>query len=141
MNIGTAAKLSGVAAKTIRYYEDVGLLQPAQRTEAGYRQYADSDVQILRFVERSRSLGFSVEDVGKLLGLWADKRRKSAEVKSLASRHIDEIEKKIHELETMRAALMDLAARCHGDERPECPILDELADVYSGASSGWSPKG
>ena len=131
MNIGTAAKLSGVSAKTIRYYEDVGLLRPASRTPSGYRQYGDADVQILRFVDRSRSLGFSVEDVGKLLGLWADKRRKSAQVKSLANRHIKDIERKIRELDTMRTALLDLARRCHGDERPECPILDELADTHS----------
>ncbi len=131
MNIGTTAKLSGVSAKTIRYYEDVGLLRPASRTPSGYRQYADADVQILRFVDRARSLGFSVEDVGKLLGLWADKRRKSAQVKSLANRHIEDIERKIRELDTMRTALLDLARRCHGDERPECPILDELADAHS----------
>ena len=135
MNIGAAAKLSGVPAKTIRYYEGVGLLSPALRTAAGYRQYGDTDVQILRFVERARSLGFSVDDVSRLLALWADKGRKSAEVKSLANRHIESIEQKIHELETMRAALLDLARRCHGDERPECPILDELADVRDGGSA------
>ena len=127
MNIGTAAKLSGVSAKTIRYYEEAGLLHPARRTQSGYRQYEENDVQILRFVERARSLGFSVVDVGKLLGLWGNKRRKSAEVKSLANRHIEAIERKIKELEAMRAALRNLASRCHGDERPECPILDELA--------------
>ena len=130
MNIGTAAKLSGVAAKTIRYYEEVGLLRPARRTPSGYRQYAERDVQILRFADRARSLGFSVEDVGKLLGLWANKRRKSSAVKSLANRHIEAIERKIVELETMRSVLIDLARRCHGDGRPECPILDELADTH-----------
>ncbi len=107
------------------------MLRPASRTPSGYRQYADADVQILRFVDRSRSLGFSVENVGKLLGLWADKRRKSAQVKSLANRHIEDIERKNRELDTMRTALLDLARRCHGDERPECPILDELADTHS----------
>ena len=131
MNIGAAAKRSGISAKTIRYYEDVGLLRPAARTPSGYRQYADADIQILRFVERARSLGFSVEDVGKLLGLWADKSRKSAQVKALANRHIEAIERKIADLETMRTALLDLANRCHGDNRPECPILDELAEIQS----------
>ena len=131
MNIGTAAKLSGVSAKTIRYYEGVGLLRPAARATSGYRQYVEADVQILRFVERARSLGFSVEDVGTLLGLWADKRRKSAQVKQLANQHIEAIEKKILELETMRKALKHLAHQCHGDDRPQCPILDELANVQA----------
>ena len=129
MNIGQAAKLSGVSAKTIRYYEGIGLIAPASRTESGYRRYSDSDVQTLRFVERSRSLGFSVEDVGKLLSLWSNKRRQSASVKALAQKHIDAINKKVRELETMRDALHDLVQRCHGDQRPECPIIDELADV------------
>ena len=127
MNIGEVAKRSGVSAKTIRYYEAIGLLRAPQRTPSGYRQYVGSDIQILRFVDRARSLGFSLEDLGKLLALWEDKRRKSAEVKALARRHIEEIERKIFELQTMRSALSDLAVRCHGDDRPECPILDELA--------------
>lgn len=128
MNIGAAARRSGVPAKTIRYYEDIGLLRPAARTHSGYRQYGEADVQMLRFVSRARNLGFSVEDVGKLLGLWANKRRKSAAVKALANRHIEEIERKIGELRSMKAALEDLVRHCHGDERPECPILDGLAD-------------
>lgn len=131
MNIGVAAKRSGVSAKTIRYYEDIGLLRPPSRTPSGYRQYVDADVQILRFVDRARSLGFSLEDLRKLLALWADKQRKSAEVKSLARRHIKDIEQKILELQTMRGALVDLALRCQGNDRPECPILEGLARVRS----------
>ena len=129
MNIGSVAKRSGVPAKTIRYYEAIGLLRAPARTPSGYRQYVDADVQILRFVHRARSLGFSLEDLGRLLALWEDKRRKSAEVKALANRHIEDIERKILELQTMRSALSDLAVRCHGDDRPECPILDELSQT------------
>ena len=131
MNIGVAAKRSGVSAKTIRYYEDIGLLRPPSRTPSGYRQYVDADVQILRFVDRARSLGFSLEDLRKLLALWADKQRKSAEVKSVARRHIKDIEQKILELQTMRGALVDLTLRCQGNDRPECPILEGLARVRS----------
>lgn len=128
MNIGAAAKMSGVPAKTIRYYEEVGLIPPASRTAAGYRQYDETDVQILRFVERARSLGFTMDDVSKLLGLWADKDRRSGEVKALAARHIDAIEVKIRELQAMREALHHLVDRCQGDDRPECPIIDGLAE-------------
>ena len=128
MNIGQAAKLSGVSAKTIRYYEGIGLIPPAARTEAGYRSYAEQDVQILRFVERARSLGFSVDDVSRLLSLWASKQRKSAEVKRLAEQHIQTIDKKVRELETMRDVLQHLVSQCHGDDRPQCPIIDELAE-------------
>lgn len=129
MNIGRAAQLSGVSAKTIRYYEEVGLIPPAARTASGYRQYEQADVEILRFIERSRGLGFSVGDVSKLLSLWFDKKRQSASVKALAERHIKTIDKKVRELETMRDALRHLVKRCHGDQRPDCPIIDELADV------------
>ena len=131
MNIGAVAQLSGVSAKTIRYYEEVGLIPAATRSQNGYRKYGDADVQALRFVDRARNLGFSVQDVSKLLNLWSNKRRQSANVKKLAERHIGAIEQKILELETMRDALRDLATRCHGDDRPDCPILDELADCAS----------
>jgi len=127
MNIGEVAKRSGVSAKTIRYYEAIGLLRAPRRTPSGYRQYVESDIQILHFVDKARSLGFRLEDLGKLLALWEDKRRKSSEVKALARQHIEDIERKLFELQTMRSALSDLAVRCHGDDRPECPILDELA--------------
>ena len=127
MNIGTAASESGVTAKTIRYYESIGLIPPATRAENGYRNYTEFDVETLRFIQHSRRLGFSVKDVGNLLELWGDKERSSADVKALALEHISEVERRIKELETIRRTLMDLTDRCHGDDRPECPILDDLA--------------
>ncbi len=127
MNIGTAASESGVTAKTIRYYESIGLIPPAIRAENGYRNYTEFDVEILRFILHSRRLGFSVKDVGNLLELWGDKDRSSADVKALALEHISEVEQRIKELVTIRRTLMDLTDRCHGDDRPECPILDDLA--------------
>lgn len=127
MNIGEVADKSGVRAKTIRYYEDIGLIPPARRTESGYRNYDDRDLATLRFVQRARSLGFSVKDVGALLALWHDNARASAEVKSLAGNHVEEIDRKIAELRSMRYTLVDLMERCHGDDRPDCPILNDLA--------------
>ena len=127
MNIGTAASESGVSAKTIRYYESIGLIPPAIRAENGYRNYTEFDVETLRFIQHSRRLGFSVKDVGNLLELWGDKDRSSANVKALALKHISEVEQRIKELETIRRTLIDLTDRCHGDDRPECPILDDLA--------------
>jgi len=127
MNIGEVAEKSGVPAKTIRYYEDVGLIPPARRTESGYRDYDDRDLATLRFVQRARSLGFSVKDVGALLALWHDNARASAEVKALAADHVSEIDRKLAELKSMRRTLVDLMERCHGDDRPDCPILDDLA--------------
>lgn len=127
MNIGQAADRSGVPAKTIRYYESIGLIPEAGRTASGYRAYGRKDVETLRFVQRARSLGFSVRDVGNLLALWRDRSRASAEVKRVAMDHIGEIERKIAELEAMRRTLLELTQRCHGDDRPDCPILEELA--------------
>jgi len=127
MHIGTVAKKSGIAAKTIRYYESIGLIESAERTESGYRVYGQRDVETLRFIQRARSLGFSVADVGNLLALWRDKQRASAQVKALATRHVEEIDIKIAELQAMRDALDDLVQRCHGDDRPDCPILTNLA--------------
>lgn len=127
MNIGTIAERSGVPAKTIRYYESVGLIGQAKRTANGYRVYDERDVQTLRFVQRARSLGFSVEDVGNLLALWRDTERHSAQVKALAERHVQEIDRKIAELRGMRQTLVHLVDRCHGDDRPDCPILADLA--------------
>ena len=129
MNIGTAAEMSGVSAKTIRYYEDIGLVPQALRRDNGYRHYEQTDVETLRFIQHSRRLGFSVGDVGKLLSLWRDKDRASAEVKDLALRHVAEIEGRIAELESMRRTLVHLSDRCHGDARPDCPILDDLAGI------------
>jgi len=127
MNIGTVAGKSGLPAKTIRYYEDIGLIPAAARTASGYRSFSDEDLQTLRFVQRARSLGFSVKDVGNLLALWRDTERSSADVKALALGHVDRIERKIAELRAMRDTLKVLAEHCHGDDRPNCPILDDLA--------------
>lgn len=138
MNIGQVARQSGVPAKTIRYYESIGLITPARRSESGYRTYDGRDVETLRFVLRARRLGFPVNDVAKLLALWQDKQRSSAEVKKLASRHLVEIDTKIAELAAMKATLTDLIERCQGDDRPDCPILKDLAQV--GMSGSKSPK-
>jgi len=129
MNIGQAAGASGVSAKMIRYYEDVGLLHPAARTPAGYRLYAEPDVQTLRFLRRARSLGFSVAQMRELLALWRDGRRASGDVKRLALAHAAALEEKAQAIAEMSRALRHLADRCGGDERPDCPILDELADA------------
>ncbi|MCC6920131.1 MAG: Cu(I)-responsive transcriptional regulator [Alphaproteobacteria bacterium] len=127
MNIGAAAARSGVSAKMIRYYESVGLIGAASRSQAGYRIYGDADIHRLRFIRRARDLGFSVEKITALLGLWSDKGRSSASVKSLALAHIDEIRRQIGELQSVLATLEDLAQHCHGDNRPDCPILDDLS--------------
>jgi MerR family copper efflux transcriptional regulator len=127
LNIGEAAARSGVPAKTIRYYESIGLIRPATRAANGYRAYGDADVQTLRFVNRARSLGFSVKDVASLLALYRDKSRHSADVKAVALRNIADIDRKIAELRTMRATLLELTEKCHGDHRPDCPILADLA--------------
>ncbi len=127
MNIGEAASRSGLPAKTLRYYEEIGLVVPSGRRHNGYRDYSERDVQLLRFVQRARSLGFSVRECRELLALYLDRNRSSAEVKRIALARIKEIERKLRELQSMRAALLELAERCHGDERPDCPILDDLA--------------
>ena len=127
MTIGEAAARSGVPAKTIRYYEQIGLLHPPPRGENLYRSYTDADVAMLHFVGRARRLGFSVQDLKQLVALYRDRGRASADVKAIALHHIDRIDRKLAELQTVRAALTDLAARCHGDARPDCPILDDLA--------------
>ena len=124
--IGEVAALSGVSTKTIRYYESIGLLAKPERAQNGYRTYDANTVDRLRFVHRARSLGFGLDDVQTLLGLWQDEHRASAEVKALALEHVAEVEKKIKELESLRTTLMRLVAACHGDDRPDCPILDEL---------------
>lgn len=127
MNIGTVSQRSGVPAKTIRYYESIGLIRAADRRDNNYRDYSDNDVQTLRFISRARGLGFSVKEVGALLTLWHDKRRASHDVKALALRHVEEIDRKIAELQGMRRTLVGLADKCHGDDRPDCPILEDLA--------------
>jgi Cu(I)-responsive transcriptional regulator len=126
-NIGEAARASGVTAKMVRHYESIGLLPPARRTEAGYRQYGMDDVRILQFIHRGRALGFSLDQIAGLLALWRDKQRASADVRRLALAHIDELDRKIAELEAMKRTLAALANSCHGDDRSDCPILDDLA--------------
>ncbi len=127
MNIGQVARASGVPSKTIRYYEEIGLIARAARSSGNYRVYGDPDVQTLRFIQHARGLGFSVEEVGALLALWRDRARSSAQVKALAERHLRDIDRKIAEMASIRATLEQLTARCHGDDRPDCPILDDLA--------------
>lgn len=129
MQIGTLAVRSGVPAKTIRYYEEIGLIPEAERTDSGYRAYDERDVALLRFVNRARGLGFSIKDVRTLLTLYLDRGRASADVKRVALDHIGEIERKMAELESIRQTLLELVEKCHGDERPECPILDDLASA------------
>jgi MerR family copper efflux transcriptional regulator len=127
MKIGQAAAASDVPAKTIRYYESIGLLKPAPRSEGGYRVYGETDLRVLKFIQRARSLGFSVKDVGNLLQLWSDRERSSSDVKAVALRHVEEIDRKLAELKSMRDTLVHLMHRCHGDDRPDCPIIDDLA--------------
>lgn len=126
-NISQAAAASGVTAKMIRHYEEIGLVPRAGRTAAGYRLYREPDVHTLRFVRRARDLGFSMKQIGTLLGLWSNRRRASAEVKRLALAHIAHLDARIAEMQAMRATLKALADHCHGDHRPDCPILDDLA--------------
>jgi Cu(I)-responsive transcriptional regulator len=127
LNIGEAAKASGVSAKMIRHYESIGLISPAKRTDAGYRLYGMRDIQVLQFIHRGRELGFSLDEIGELLTLWQDKGRASKDVRALARRHIGDLERKITEMQAMKRTLENLAHACHGDERPDCPILDDLA--------------
>ncbi|MGY6127974.1 Cu(I)-responsive transcriptional regulator (plasmid) [Paraburkholderia strydomiana] len=142
MNIGEAARASGVTAKMIRYYESVGLLAAKSRTTAGYRVYGPQEVHSLRFIRRARRLGFLVEDIRRLLALWHDRTRASAEVKAIALDHVAELDRRIAELTDMRDTLAHLANHCHGDDRPECPIIEGLADAgMVSAESGNACKG
>ena len=125
-SIGRAAELSGVSAKMIRHYEALDLIPRAARTLGDYRVYTANDVHALRFVRRARNLGFAIDEIRELLALWHDQRRASKEVKRLVLKHVAELDSRIEELQSMRATLMDLAAHCHGDARPQCPILDDL---------------
>lgn len=126
-NIGEASALSGVSAKMIRHYEATGLIPPANRTFANYRLYSEADLHRLRFIRRARTLGFSMAQIAQLLGLWSDPGRSSAEVKQLALAHAADLEARIGEMQAMQRTLKSLARHCHGDERPDCPILDDLA--------------
>ena len=127
VNIGAAARASGVSAKMVRHYESLGLLGAVARTDAGYRQYTPADVHTLRFIKRARDLGFSMAEIAELVSLWHDRRRASADVKRIAQTHVAELEKRIQAMQDMRRTLQNLLHHCHGDERPDCPILDDLA--------------
>lgn len=127
LNIGEAGKASGVSAKMIRHYESIGLIGAARRTDSGYRVYSEDDVRMLQFIHRGRAMGFSLPQIGELLKLWQDKHRASADVRRLAKEHIAGLQKKIEEMEAMKRTLEKLARTCHGDSRPDCPILDDLA--------------
>ncbi len=127
MNIGTVAEATGLPAKTIRYYESIGLVAPAERSTGNYRLYGERDVMTLRFIERARRLGFSLKEVKELLALWHDRERASADVRRLAKSQMRRIDQRLAELGEMRRTLQHLIERCHGDHRPDCPILDELA--------------
>lgn len=135
MNIGQAAAVSGMSVKMIRNYEEMGLLPAARRSDAGYRQYGDNEVQTLRFIRHARDLGFSLQVIGQLVSLWQDRGRPSREVKALATQHIQELDNKARDLLAMKAALEHLIRRCKGDERPECPILESLACDASGTGA------
>ena len=127
-NIGEAARRSGVTAKMIRHYESLGLLKAARRTDAGYRLYDEPDIHTLRFIRRARDLGFSIKEIEQLVGLWQNRRRASADVRRIAQGHITALDAKIQELQGMRRTLQQLVHNCHGDARPDCPILDDLAE-------------
>jgi MerR family copper efflux transcriptional regulator len=127
MNVGEAARLSNVSAKMVRHYESLGLLPTVARTDSGYRQYTDKEVHTLRFIRRARDLGFSMAEIAELLKLWQNRRRPSASVKRIAAEHVAALDAKMAEMAAMRKTLQHLIHCCSGDERPDCPILDELA--------------
>lgn len=126
VNIGQAAQLSGISPKMLRHYEGLGLLGAVRRTDSNYRQYAESDVHTLRFIRRARDMGFTLDEIRDLVNLWHNRRRSSDTVKRIAQKHIDELAERIAALEAMRRTLQDLVQRCPGNDRPDCPILDDL---------------
>ncbi|WP_187830465.1 Cu(I)-responsive transcriptional regulator [Siccirubricoccus phaeus] len=138
MNIGQAAAASGISAKMLRYYEEIGLMPRAGRSPAGYRRYTEADVQTLRFIRRGRDLGLSLERIRLLVGLWHDRDRSSADVKRIALEHVAELDGRIAELTAMRDRLRALAGSCHGDQHPDCPILEELE---TGRPAAAGPRG
>lgn len=127
VNIGEAARRSGVSAKMVRHYESLGLLPKVQRTDGGYRQYSEPEVHTLRFIKRARDLGFSMDEIGELVGLWQNRRRASASVRRIAQKHADDLAQRIEAMQAMRQTLTHLIHCCHGDDRPDCPILEDLA--------------
>lgn len=141
MNIGDAANLSGVSAKMIRYYEEVGLIRPPARNQNGYRSYEKSNIHELKFIRRARDLGFTVEQISGLMHLWRDRSRASSDVKRIALEHVAALEAKKREIEEMANTLKHLAATCHGDGRPDCPIIENLAEGCGHASPTHLGKG
>lgn len=139
VNIGDAARLSGVSAKMVRHYESLGLLPRVARTDSGYRQYSENEVHTLRFIRRARDLGFSMEEIGELVSLWQNRRRASASVRRIAQKHADELAQRIAAMQEMQRTLQHLIHCCHGDERPECPILEDLAGGETVPSSRPEP--
>jgi MerR family copper efflux transcriptional regulator len=125
--IGEASRRSGVSARMVRHYEGLGLLPSVARTDSGYRQYSEADVHSLRFIKRARDLGFSMDEIGELVGLWHNRRRASASVKRIAQQHLNELEQRIVDMQAMHSTLAHLVHCCHGDARPDCPILEDLA--------------
>ena len=132
MNIGRASSASGVTAKMIRHYESIGLLPPAERRANAYRDYGEREVHELRFIKRARRLGFSTPEIASLLALWRDRGRPSREVRNIAERHVAELEARIAEMQAMAGTLRALVHACHGDDRPDCPILDDLGEAAGG---------
>lgn len=132
VNIGAAAALSGISAKMVRHYESLGLLPRVARTDSGYRQYSEADVHTLRFIKRARDLGFSMAEISELVALWRNRRRTSASVKRIAQKHVEELAARIEAMQAMQRTLRELLQHCHGDERPDCPILDDLASQAGG---------
>ena len=132
--IGIAAQRAGVSARMVRHYESLGLLPPVGRTDSGYRQYTEAEVHALRFIRRARDLGFSMAEIATLLGLWQDKARASSQVKSIAQAHIDDLATRIAAMQAMQRTLQSLVQCCHGDDRPDCPILDDLAAAAAGGT-------
>ena len=129
--IGAAARLSGVSAKMVRHYEALGLLSPVARTDSGYRQYVQADVRTLQFIKRARELGFSMAEIAELVDLWNNRKRASASVKRIAQRHVDDLTQRIEAMQAMQRTLLVLLEHCCGDERPDCPILEDLAGACS----------
>lgn len=140
MNIGQASKASGVSVKMIRYYESIGLIKAALRTESGYRVYSDSDIHSLRFISQARDLGFSVEQMEGLLALWRDRSRASADVKAIALQHIEMLQTKARALQAMSDTLTHLADHCNGDDRPDCPIIEGFATATPSAPGKRQPR-
>ena len=139
MNIGEAARQSGVSAKMVRHYESLGLLPGVGRSDSGYRQYGEAEVHTLRFIKRARDLGFSMAEIGELVGLWRNRRRSSANVRKIAERHAQDLARRIDAMQAMQRTLSHLIAGCHGDARPDCPILDDLAGGTAGPGCHSAP--